>query len=144
MTRTEALVRAAEKWTGRCPRRRPELLAGRLATAPAEWEAIAQDVADSDQQHWAAQTKLRDTQQFLQHWQQEVRTLTAIYQQQNRQQTAHCQLTRAQHKVMTYRNRLPRCQTALDVAQRRLTRHQNPLRATFRLDAGFTSQENIY
>lgn len=84
----------------------------------------------------------------------------------------HCQLTRAQQKVATYRERLPRCQKALGVAERRLARHDahyettlaevkrlqahyeqlladnatnpNPIRATFRLDGGFTSRENLY
>ena len=172
MTRTEALVRAAEKRTGRRPWRRTELLAGRLAVAQAQWEAIANEVEDSYQRHREVEGKLRDTQLLLRQWKQEVRTLTAIYEQENRSQTAHCQLTRAQRKVATYRNRLPRCEKAVGVAQRRLTRSEarydsaqaeldrlqahyqqlladnavnpNPIRATFRLDGGFTSRENLY
>ena len=98
--------------------------------------------------------------------------MTADYERESRQQTAHCQLTRAQHKVAIFTKRLPRCQKALDVAQRRLARHGarydatqaevdrlqahyqqlvadnaanlNPIRATFRLDGGFTDRENIY
>jgi hypothetical protein len=172
MTRTAALVRAAENRTGCRPRRRTELLAGRLAAAQAEWEAMANDVEDSYQRHREAEGKLHDTQLFLRQWEQEVHTLTATYERENRQQTAHCQLTRAQRKVATYRKRLPRCQKALGVAQRRLARHEarydaakaeveylqahyqqlladnatnpGPIRATFRLDGGFSSRENIY
>jgi hypothetical protein len=98
--------------------------------------------------------------------------LAVIYEQKNRQQTAHCQLTRAQRKVATFTKRIPRCEKALGVAQWRLTRHEaqveaiqakvdqlqahyqqlqadnaanpNPIRATFRLDGGFTSHENLY
>jgi hypothetical protein len=172
MSRTEALVRAAEKRTGLRPRRRTELLAERVAAAQAERDALAEKVEDSDQRHQVAQDKLHDTERFLQQWEQEVRTLSASYEQENRPQTTHCQLSRAQRKVATYRQRLPRCQQALGVAQRRLARHQarydraqadvdrlqahyqqlqadnavnpHPIRATFRLDGGFTSLENLY
>lgn len=171
MTRTQALVMAAEARTGRRPRRRTERLAERLAAAQAAWEAVAEKVEESYQQQ-EAQGKLRDTQLLLQQWEQEVHALTADYQWQNRPQTAHCQLTRAQSKAATYRQRLPRCEKALGVAQRRLARHgarydaakaevdrlqlhyqqlvadnaanPNPIRATFRLDGGFTGRENIY
>ena len=172
MTRTQALVMAAEARTGRRPRRRTERLAERLAAAQAAWEAVAEKVEESYQQQQEAQGKLRDTQLLLQQWEQEVHALTADYQWQNRPQTAHCQLTRAQSKAATYRQRLPRCEKALGVAQRRLARHgarydaakaevdrlqlhyqqlvadnaanPNPIRATFRLDGGFTGRENIY
>jgi hypothetical protein len=133
---------------------------------------VANTVEESYQQHREAQGRLRDTQLLLQQWEQEVHALTADYQRQNRPQTAHCQLTRAQSKAATYRQRLPRCEKALGVAQRRLARHgarydaakaevgrlqlhyqqlvadnaanPNPIRATFRLDGGFTGRENIY
>jgi chromosome segregation ATPase len=124
MTRTQALVMAAEARTGRRPRRRTELLAERLAAAQAAWEAVADKVEESYQQHREAQGKLRDTQLLWQQWKQEVHALTVDYEQQNRPQTAHCQLTRAQGKAATYRQRLPRCEKALGVAQRRLARHE--------------------
>jgi hypothetical protein len=172
MTRTQALVMAAEKRTGRRPRRRTELLAGRLAEAQTKWEAIANRVEDSYQRHRAAQDKLHDARLFLREWKQEVRSLTIMYERENRPQTAHCQLTRAQRKAATYSKRVPRFEEALGVAQRRLARHEalydaahaevdllqgryqqmqadnaanpHPIRATFRLDGGFTSLENIY
>jgi hypothetical protein len=172
MTRTQALVIAAEKRTGRRPLRRSELLAGRLAEAQTRWEAIADRVEDSYQRHREAQDKLHDAHLSLREWEQEVRSLTAIYQEENRPQTDHCQLTRAQRKVATYTKRVPRCEKALGVAERRLARHEarydgaqaevdhlqahyqqlqadnaanpDPIRATFRLDGGFTSHENLY
>ena len=172
MTRTQALVMAAEKRTGRRPLRRTDRLAGRLAEAQTRWEAIADRVEDSYQRHREAQGKLHDAHLALREWEQEVRSLTVIYEQENRSQTAHCQLTRAQRKVATYTKRVPRCEEALGAAERRLTRHEaryaaaqaavdqlqthyqqlqadnaanpNPIRATFRLDGGFTSLENIY
>ncbi|NCF69793.1 MAG: hypothetical protein GWP61_27930 [Chloroflexi bacterium] len=172
MTRTQALVQAAEKRTGRRPRRRTELLATRLAQAEADQQAINLRVDRSYELHRDAQDKMHDTKLYLREWEQEVRSLTAEYEQQNRQPTAHCQLTRAKRKVATYTKRLPRCRRALGVAERRLTRHEarydetqaevnrlqshyqqlladnaanpNPIRATFRLDGGFVSLDNIY
>ncbi|MBL1131434.1 MAG: hypothetical protein D8M54_23455 [Chloroflexi bacterium] len=172
MTRVEALVRTAEKRTGRRPQRRVELLAVRLAQATADWTAAAEAVETSYQLHKEALDKLRDTEWFLRHCEHQVRTLQAEYERENRQTTAHCQLTRAQWKAATYTKRLPRCQQALGIAERRLSRHENryddlkaeldrlqahhqqlladnaanphPIRATFRLDGGFASRENIY
>lgn len=172
MTRTEALVVAAENRTRRRPWRRTELVAGRLAQAKAKWEAVATEVENSYERHREAKDMVHDTALFLRQWEQEVRRLTAEYERQNRQLMAHCQLSRAQRKVATYSKRLPRCQKALGVAQRRLARHEarydaakaevdrlqahyqqlladnaanlNPIRATFRLDSGFASRENIY
>ena len=66
MTRTQALVMAAEARTGRRPRRRTERLAERLAAAQAAWEAVAEKVEESYQQQQEAQGKLRDTQLLLQ------------------------------------------------------------------------------
>ena len=172
MTRTQALVMAAEKRTGRQPQRRTDLLAQRLATAQANLNAIDSVVADSYQRHQEAARKLHDAHLNLREWEQAVRTWTAVYQQENRQQTAHCRLTRGQRKVATYTKRVPRCQKALGVAQRRLARQEarydaaaarvnqlqtryehlmadnaanpDPIRAIFRLDGGFSSHENIY
>lgn len=163
---------AAEKRTGRQPLRRVELLASRLAEAQTRWKTIADRVEDSYQHHREAQGKLHDARLFLRESEQETRALTAVYERENRSQTAHCQLTRAQHKVATYAKRVPRCEKALGVAERRLARHQacydagqaevdqlqaryqqfqadnaanpDPIRATFRLDGGFTSRDNLY
>lgn len=172
MTQAQALVMAAENRTGRRPRRRTELVAARLAQAEAVWQVINEKVDRSYDRYREAQGKLHDTKLCLGQWEQEVRSLTAEYERQNRQPTAHCQLTRAKRKVATYSKRLPRCQKTLGVAERRLARHEaqydeakaevdrlrthyqqrladntanpNPIRATFRLDGGFASLENIY
>lgn len=171
MTEAQALVLAGEKRTGRQPRRRTELLAKRLSQAKAVSQASHERLDHSFDRHREAQGKVKDTTLFLREWESEVATLTAQYQQHNRQPTAHCQLTRAKRKAATYSNRLPRCQKALAVAEHRLTRHEaqfdeaqalvdrlqhhyqqcvvdnaansNPIRAAFRLDGGFASRENI-
>jgi hypothetical protein len=172
MNRAEALVIAAEKRTGCRPRRRVELLAERLAQVTTAWTAAVEEAEISYQLHRDAQDRLKDTSRALSEWQCEASALQADYVRRNRQPTAHCQLTRAQRKAATYAQRLPRCQKNLDVAARRLARHEarcislkeevdrlqahyerlcadnaanpNPIRATFRLDGGFASRENIY
>lgn len=172
MTRTQALVIAAEKRTGRRPQRRTYLLTERLAATQIELTAVEAAVADSTHRCQEAQQKLHEAWSCLQEWEQAVTALTVTYAQTNRQQTAHCQLTRAQRKVATFTKRAPRCEKALGVAQRRLARHEtqhaviqaeadrlqshyqqlqadnaanpHPIRATFRLDGGFTSLENLY
>ncbi len=171
MTEAHALVIAAENRTGRRPKRRTELLASRLAQAKADWEAVHLKLDRSFEQHQDAEAAVKDTTMLLREWGHAVKTLTADYERQNRQPTSHCQLTQAKRKVTTYTKRLPRCQKALGVAERRLARHEaqyneakalvdqlqshyqqcladneanpNPIRATFRLDGGFASRENI-
>ncbi|MBK7179393.1 MAG: hypothetical protein IPH82_19805 [Chloroflexi bacterium] len=96
--------------------------------------------------------------------------MTAQYQQENRQQTAHRQLTRFAAQGGYLDQADSRYEKALGVAERRLARHKqtyghqaevdqlqarfrqlhadnaanpNPIRATFRLD-GVTSHENLY
>jgi len=172
MTEAQALVMAAENRTGQRPKRRTELLQERLTQAEAAWLTVHQKLDRSFNKHQEAQAKVKDTLNLLREWQQEVRTLTIDYEQQNRQPTLHCRLTRAKRKVTTYSKRLPRVQKALGVAERRLTRHEaqyeqaktlvdrlqshyqqlladnaanpNPIRAAFRLDGGFASRQNIY
>ena len=171
VSQAQALVTAAERRTGRRPRRRTELLAKRLAQAEATLQALAETVAQSQELKRQAQARLDETARLLSQWKQTLKTLTVAYQQQQRQPTAHCQLSRAKRKVATYTKRLPRCQKTLAVAQRRLARHQGryeqaqghleqlqqhyqqlradnaanpqPIRATFRLDGGFASRDNL-
>lgn len=172
MTEAQALVMAAENRTGQRPKRRTDLLKGRLAQAEADRLTVHLKLDQSFDKHREAQANVKDTVNLLREWQQEVRTLTVEYERQNRQPTRHCRLTRAKRKVATYSKRLPRVQKALEVAERRLTRHEaqydeaktlverlqshyqqlladnavnpNPIRAVFRLDGGFASRENIY
>lgn len=171
MTEAQALVIAAENRTGRRPRRRTELLASRLAQAKAAWEAIHLKLDHSFDKHRDAEATVKETARLLSKWKHTVNILTTDYKRENRQPTSYCQLTRAKRKVATYTKRLPRCQETLGVAERRLARHETqyheakavvdrlqahyqqlvadnaanpqPIRATFRLDGGFASRENI-
>jgi hypothetical protein len=144
----------------------------RLAQAEAALHEVHLKLDQSFDKHHEAQAKVGDTANLIGEWDQDVTTLTADYERQNRRPTAHCQLTRAKRKVATYTKRLPRVQKALEVAERRLARHEaqydeakalverlqahyqqlladnaanpNPIRAVFRLDGGFASRENIH
>lgn len=171
VSQAQALVTAAERRTGRRPRRQTELLVSRLAQEEAALRAVAESVAQSLDRQRQVQARLEETSRLVEEWAQTVKTLRVEYQQQQRQPTAQCQLSRAKRKVATYTKRLPRCHKALAVAQRRLARHQGryeqaqvhleqlqqhyqalladnaanpqPIRATFRLDGGFASRDNI-
>lgn len=170
-TQAQALVLAAEASTSRHPRRRTELVAQCLSQAEAEASAAAESYEASDEKHQLAQDKAHDTKIELAEWSRELRSLEAEYKRHDRQPTAHCKLARARRKVTTYELRLPRVQKKAAIAQRRLERckrklamaneqvarlrhhHQHlmeenetnayPVRALFRLDAGFASAENI-
>lgn len=170
VTQVQALVRAAEARTGRCPRRRTELLAARLTQAESIANAANEKVDRSFDQLRTARDKARDAAQRLAQGRHQVAQFTAEYQKEGRQPTRHCKLTCAQRQVATYVARVPRCQTAVAVAERRLARHEAqlatamtlvqqlqqhltaltadnaanaaPIRAIFRLDGGFVSYEN--
>lgn len=170
-SQAQAMVQAAEMRTGLRPRRRSQLVAERLAQAQAALaEAQAQCQASADKLA-AAQATVTTTTLDLAEWRRQVVSLEAAYQASGRQPSAHCQLTRARHKVATYQRRLPRVQQQWAQAQRRLQRHERqwdawlaqveqlgshlealqaenqanpcPITAVFRLDGGFASQANI-
>lgn len=170
-TQAKTLVMAAEARTGYRPRRRTELVAERLASEEAALAAAEVSYDTSYEQHKDARDKLHDTKIALTDWSCEMRTLEAEYRHSGQQTTAHCKLSRARRKVATYEKRLPRVQKAAAVAERRMARcegqlvhvsavverlrqhHQqllaenqgnpHPIRALFRVDGGFASQENI-
>lgn len=170
-TQAQALVAAAEARTGYRPRRRTELVAQRLHQAEATWQAAQEPYEVSYQKWQTAQDKVGDARSDLNEWSHQAHLLETEYARSGRQPTAHCKLTRARRKATTYTERLPRLERALGVAQRRLARcegrwlaagdevdrlrlhheqlvaenqaNPHPIRARFRLDGGFASQENI-
>ena len=170
-TQVQSMVWAAEARTGLRPRRRTELVAGRLAAAEAAYAAADERHRQSDDDLRELQDKERDVTWELTTWRSQVAELTAEYTQTQRQPTPHCRLTRAQEKVVTYASRLPRVQQARKKAQQRLLRQRrkldeasaeverlrahhgqlltdnagndHPIKVVFRLDSGFASRENI-
>lgn len=170
-TQVQNMVRAAEARTGLRPRRRTELVAGRLAVAEAAYAAADERYRQSDDDLRELKDKERHITREVAAWRSQVAELSAEYTQAQRQPTPHCRLTRAQEKVATYAGRLPRVQQAREKAQRRLLRHRHkldeasaeverlrahhgqlladnavnghPIKAVFRIDSGFASCENI-
>lgn len=170
-SQAEALVLAAEAKIGRRPRRRTDLLRQRLEPLASEQACLAQGV-ERAQQAWAqAQTRLQETQQWVQHWQQQVAAYGVQYQAHQRAEGPYSQLAQARRKLDVYQRRQPRreqevaraegwlqqqrCRLARCQAEiQRLREHlahfegenaanQAPIRAVLRLDAGFGTPENL-
>ena len=167
----QQMVYGAEQVTGVRPQRRLELVEQEVAQAEYDRQV--------SQAKWeAAQAKVEQTQlqrdavwQQQQSWQDQVEELQIQYRQAGRLERPHSALSKARQKVQVYKNRLPRVDKSLVVAQKRTRRlqtkyHQalttlnqrqtqflkfkaenaentNPLRIIFRLDAGFGTKENV-
>lgn len=167
----EAMVRAAETRTGVRPRRRTELLAQRIAAQEALVQAALVKQADAKARVARAQERLAGVEQEHQQWSQRVADLTRAYEAKQRPEGPHSRLAQARSKLRVREERLLRRQQALAKAQvwlegrqqkvaclqaelallkQRLAqfeednrRHNAPIRALFRLDAGFGSGANI-
>jgi len=170
-TQVQRMVSAAERRTGRRPRRRTEWVASRWQQAKANCAAAYEKYETSDEKLKIVRDKLHDTKIDLAEWSREVKMLEREYERTGKQPTAHCNLSKARRKLSTYQDRLPHLQKKLDVAQRRLDRcerqwgqakaevehlhkhhaamladNQNnatPIKALFRIDSGFATRENI-
>jgi hypothetical protein len=170
-TEAEAMIYAAEAKTGVRPRRRTDLLAQRLAQAQAErqrWEAQS---TQAEQAWMQAQIALQETQQQLEDWQDKVAQLENEYKERQRPERPHSRLAKARAKVGVCQRRqarrekqraktkayLQRQRAHLEqcfvhtqelecrLAQYELENKTNPMpvRADFRLDAGFGTPENV-
>jgi hypothetical protein len=167
----ETMVRAAEAKTGVRPRRRTELLAQRLAQAKAEGQRWEAKTTQTEQTLRQAQTVLQETQQQLQDWRDQLAQLEIEHQERQRPERPHSRLAQARSKVGVYQRRqvrrekrmakaraylqrqkahLDQCQVHVQQLERRLTQSEQengtnpmPVRAVFRLDAGFGTPENV-
>jgi hypothetical protein len=170
-TQAGAMVCTAEAKTGVRPRRRTDLLAQRLARAEAQqqrWEAKAMQA----EQAWTrAQTALLETRGQLEGWQDKVTQYETAYKELQRPERPHSRLAQARAKVGVYQRRQARREKLVAKArtylqrqqahqeqwlvhvrelERRLARFEQenatnpmPVRADFRLDAGFGTPENV-
>jgi hypothetical protein len=170
-TQAEVMVCTAEAKTGVRPRRRTDLLAQRLAQAEAErqrWEAKTMRA----EQAWAqAQTALQETQQQLEVWQDKMTQYEVAYKEHQRPERPYSRLAKARAKVGVYQRRqarrekrvakvdayrqrqrahLEQCLVHVQELAHRLARLEQdnatnpmPVRADFRLDAGFGTPENV-
>lgn len=170
-SQAEALVLAAERRTGVRPLRRTDLLGQRLGDLVKQHDHIAARVAPAEQNLIRAQRQLQATQQELQHWQQRVDEDEAFYQARGRRERPHSRLAQARRRLAVRQRRLPRREQAVAKAHKHLQQQQDrlgqcqaegerlaarlarfeqenaanpaPIRATFRLDAGFGTRENL-
>jgi hypothetical protein len=170
-SQAQELVRACERKTGVWPRRRTEILTGRLQMAEERRQAMLKREQVNRAKLEAAQERRAKTQIQMVQWQATVKQLEELYGQRGRLERPHSQLAQARRRLAVYQKRLPRCQEAVCTAERRLQWRQdkvagvtdevlslrrrlaqfradnevnrNPVKAIFRLDGGFGSQENV-
>jgi len=170
-TQAEAMVRAAEAKTGVRPMRCTDLLGQRLAQAEAQRQRWEAKVTQAEQAVAQAQSALQETTQKLHDWQAEMAQYEAAYRERQRPERPYSRLAQARAKVDVYQRRQSRREKQLAKAKAYLQRQQAhldqcrlqvqelacrltqfeqenatnpaPLRAIFRLDAGFGTPENV-
>jgi hypothetical protein len=170
-TEAEAMVCAAEAKTGVRPRRRTDLLVQRLAQARAERQRGEDKTARAEQALSEAQAALQKTGQQLEDWQDKVSAYEIEYRERQRPERPHSRLAKARAKVGVYQRRQLRREKQVEKARAYLQRQQAhreerlvqveelerrlaqfeqenatnpmPIRADFRLDAGFGTAENV-
>lgn len=170
-TQAEALVLEAERRLEGCPRRRIELLEGRLAAARSVQNQLNQKVERSRESLARKQTKLDQAAQQLATAEARFTQLHSQYTRQDRPERPHSKLAKARKKRKMLQKRWLRRQKAFEKGQnwhqrqlerlraqqaicaqlrQRLKRfraenaqNRNPLPIILRLDAGFGTAENI-
>jgi hypothetical protein len=170
-TQAEALVRAAEGRIGLRPRRRSEVLHSRIVGLSEQIKTIEQHLKEQQAQRVKAQTRLTQAQQAAQHGQQHLAQLEQAYQDCSRAERPYSQLAKARQQGQVAQRKQTRAQQHLVWTQQRLTKIQaklaqkmaewqslqarlaqleqdnatnpRPIRAIFRLDAGFGTYENL-
>ena len=170
-TQAESMVGTAEAKSGVRPRRRTDLLAQRLAQAEVERQQWTAKVTQAEQAWTQAQSALQETHQQLADWQDNVARYEVAYQAGQRPERPHSRLAKARAKVEIYQRRQARreeqvvkasaylqrqqahvdqCLMQVQDLTHRLARYEQenatnpmPVRADFRLDAGFGTPENV-
>jgi hypothetical protein len=167
----EAMVRAAEVRTGARPWRRTDLLAERIAQHRIAREVEEAKVLRAQGRVEQVQARLAQVDQERGEWAQRVAELEADYQTRNRPERPHSRLAQARRKLGVRERRLERRRGDLERAQKWLESREAklaivraelwglecrleqfiadndanpaPIRAIFRLDAGFGSGPNV-
>jgi len=170
-SQAEALVRAAEAQTGVRPRRRVELVRGRLAEHNAQQQRCRSQVEQAQAALAEVEWQRSDTQRELYYWQQQVGELTAVYGPEGRPQRPHNKLNLARARAAVQSKRLPRLEERIRQGQQRVAAAAQrlehggaegarlaarleqleqdnatncaPIAAEFRLDGGFGTGENL-
>lgn len=170
-TQAEDMVLTAEARTGVRPLRRTDLLCQRIQALTTEKEKATARLQQAQKALERASTKLGETWQQIQSWQRAVTGYEAAYQKRQRPERPHSRLAqarahlavyqqrqgrqgkgvaRAQQRVVQQEAKVAQLQAEEVLLQERLARFEqenatnaNPIRAIFRLDAGFGTRENV-
>jgi hypothetical protein len=170
-TQALAMLRAAEATTGVRPRRRTELLSQRILTQEAWLQTAMRQRADAEAQVTPSQQNLVTAEAECQTWREQIAVLEDTYHTQQRLERPHSLLAQARRKLAVRERRRKRreqrlaqvqsgveraaqksavLQHDLEMLQQRLAQceqdnlhNASPIRAIFRLDAGFGSGANV-
>lgn len=170
-TQVEGMIHKAEARTGVRPVRRTDLLTQRLAQVHRQGARLLEKQAARQQKVAQAQPAKQQVEQEVRFYQAQVVELEATYEKQGRLERPTSRLGIARKRLVVFQNRLVRRQNALLKAQEvlewtagllaqqqreegtlreRLDRftqenaaNPNPIQAVFRLDAGFSTYENL-
>ena len=170
-TQAEALALEAERRLGRRPLRRTKMLAQRIEHMQLLGQALSQKVETAQRKLKLAQANLDEVAKQLEKAHERLATLQADYDERQRLERPHSYLAKARREVAMYQTRFMRRRQAVDQATLWLTRQQArlyewqdckalleerlqrfqaenavnpaPIQATFRLDAGFGTTENL-
>jgi len=170
-TQALAMVRAAEAMTGVRPRRRTELLTQRIATQETLLQRVTKQQANAEAQVTRAQQEFLAVEEECHAWHKQVVALEDDYHTQGRLERPHStlaqarrklavrerqrkrreqRLAQAHHRVQREAQKRASLQHDLETLQQRLVQFEqdnrsngSPIRAIFRLDAGFGSGVNV-
>lgn len=170
-TQAEALLLAAEARTGLRPLRRSALLQKRIQAGEQQMSETKKRQATQTQALQKAKKRLADAEKLLPERQADLATQEKAYQASQRQERPTSRLAQARQRAQAAAQRLQSRQTAWKAAQKRLDKttahgqqemealtglyqrlkrfeqenanNPDPLEASYRLDAGFGTYENI-
>jgi hypothetical protein len=170
-TQAEALALEAERRLGRRPLRQTKLLSQRIEHMLSLEQTLSQKVETAQRKLKQAQANKDEVAKQLEQACERLATLQADYDERQRLERPHSYLAKARQRVAMYQQRLERRRQAVDKATQWLTRQQArlsdweackamleerlqrfkaenaanpaPIEATFRLDAGFGTTENL-
>lgn len=170
-TQAEALIRAAEAKTGLRPWRRTDLLRERIRALETECQTYQEKAQQSQEALEGARGQLTEIRQQRAEQQELVLQLEAFYQERNRPERPYSALAKAHHRLSMLERRQKRLEQRIPTLEKQLHRHQSqvlccraevhrlevrleqfeeenrsnpcPIRADFRLDAGFGTRKNV-
>jgi hypothetical protein len=170
-TQVEALIRAAEAKTGLRPWRRTDLLRERIRALETECQTYQEKAQQSQEALEGARGQLTEIRQQRAEQQELVLQLEAFYQERNRPERPYSALAKAHHQLSMLERRQKRLEQRIPTLEKQLHRHQSqvwccraevhrlevrleqfeeenrsnpcPIRADFRLDAGFGTRKNV-